>query len=54
MERPCTCPPSFPQCACGRQATVRVLTRKVLRPTDAEIRSNPMARSTRMRAVEKL
>jgi hypothetical protein len=26
---------------------VRVLTRKVMRPTDAEIRNNPMARSTR-------
>lgn len=54
MERPCTCPPSFPRCVCGRQATVRLLTRKVLRPTDAEVRENPMARSTRLRAVEKL
>lgn len=54
MESPCTCPPSFPQCVCGRQATVRLLTRKVFRATDAEIRKNPMARSTRLRAVEKL
>lgn len=54
MQRPCTCPPSFPQCVCGRQATVQLLTRKVLRPTDAETRNNPMARSTRLRAVEKL
>ena len=51
---PCLCPPSFPQCACGRQATVRLLTRKVMRPSEAEVRSNPMARSTRLRAVEKL
>jgi len=54
MERPCTCPPSFPHCTCGRQATVRSLTRKVQRPTDAEIRINPMIRSTRLRAVERL
>ncbi len=54
LERPCTCPPSFPQCVCGRRATVRVLTRKVVRPTAQEIRDNPMARSTRMRGVEKL
>ncbi len=54
MERPCTCPPSFPHCVCGRQATVRLLTRKLLRPTDVEIKKNPMARSTRLRAVEKL
>jgi len=54
MERPCTCPPTFPRCVCGRSARVRLLTRKVLRPTDAEIRKNPMARSTRLRAVEAL
>ena len=51
---PCTCPPSFPLCTCGRQATVRLLTRKVMQPSDAEVRNNPMARSTRLRAVEKL
>jgi 16S rRNA C1402 N4-methylase RsmH len=33
---------------------VRLLTRKVMRPANAEIVNNPMARSTRMRAVEKL
>lgn len=54
MEHPCTCPPTFPHCVCGRRARVRLLTRKVLRPTDAEIRENPMARSTRLRAVEAL
>jgi 16S rRNA (cytosine1402-N4)-methyltransferase len=54
LERPCTCPPSFPQCVCGRRATVRLLTRKALRPAEAEIRKNPMARSTRLRGVEKL
>ena len=54
LEQPCTCPPSFPQCVCGRRATVRLLTRKVTRPSAQEIQSNPMARSTRLRGVEKL
>ena len=54
MANPCTCPPSFPHCVCGRQATARLLTRKVLRPAEAEIRANPMARSTRLRAVERV
>jgi 16S rRNA (cytosine1402-N4)-methyltransferase len=54
MADPCTCPPSFPQCTCGRRATVRLLTRKVMRPTEVELHQNPMARSTRLRAVERL
>ena len=54
MANPCTCPPSFPQCVCGRQAIVRLLTRKVLRPAAVETLKNPMARSTRLRAAEKL
>jgi len=54
LADPCTCPPSFPRCTCGRQATVRLVTRKVMRPSEAETQRNPMARSTRLRAVEKL
>ncbi|MDZ7830885.1 MAG: 16S rRNA (cytosine(1402)-N(4))-methyltransferase RsmH [Desulfobacterales bacterium] len=54
LANPCTCPRDFPQCVCGKKPVVRVLTRKVRRPGDAEIENNPMARSTRLRAAEKL
>ncbi|BBO82961.1 ribosomal RNA small subunit methyltransferase H [Desulfosarcina ovata subsp. sediminis] len=54
LENPCTCPPSFPRCVCGLTPTVRRVNRKVLRPTDDEVSKNPMARSTRLRAVERL
>ncbi len=54
MAFPCTCPPDFPQCACGRKPKVRLITKKVLRPGQAEIKKNPMARSTRLRALEKI
>jgi 16S rRNA (cytosine1402-N4)-methyltransferase len=50
----CDCPPDLPVCVCGKTPQVRLLTRKVLRPTKEEIDRNPMARSTRMRAVEKI
>jgi len=53
MARTCTCAPRTPVCTCRTEARVRVLTRKVVRPTAAEIAANPMARSTRLRAVEK-
>jgi 16S rRNA (cytosine1402-N4)-methyltransferase len=54
LAKGCDCPPDFPVCACGKQPQVRLLTRKVLRPSAEEVARNPMARSTRLRAVEKL
>ncbi len=54
LARGCICPPALPQCACDHQPTVRILTRKVVRPTAEEIDANPMARSTKLRALEKL
>jgi 16S rRNA (cytosine1402-N4)-methyltransferase len=54
MEKGCTCPPRLPQCVCGHKPQIRILTKKVVRPTDAEVAANPMARSTRLRAAEKL
>jgi 16S rRNA (cytosine1402-N4)-methyltransferase len=53
MARTCTCPPRAPVCSCAGEAQVTLLTRKVVRPTAEEIAANPMARSTRLRAVEK-
>jgi 16S rRNA (cytosine1402-N4)-methyltransferase len=54
LAKGCDCPPDFPVCACGKLPQVRLLTRKVLRPSAEEVARNPMARSTRLRAVEKL
>jgi 16S rRNA (cytosine1402-N4)-methyltransferase len=54
LARGCICPPDFPLCACGRQPQVRLITKKALRPSPQEVTRNPMARSTRLRAVEKL
>lgn len=53
MARACTCPPRAPVCTCKGEAQVTLLTRKVVRPTADEIAANPMARSTRLRAIEK-
>jgi 16S rRNA (cytosine1402-N4)-methyltransferase len=53
-ERPCTCPRDIPQCVCGRVPTLRVVTRRVLTPGDAEVARNPRARSAKMRVAEKL
>lgn len=54
MAKGCRCPTELPQCICGGQPLLKILTKKVIRPTNQEISRNPMARSTRLRAAEKL
>jgi 16S rRNA (cytosine1402-N4)-methyltransferase len=50
----CLCPPDLPVCVCGKEARLRVLTRKPLRPTEAEALANPRSRSARLRVAERL
>lgn len=50
----CTCPPRLPQCVCERQPAVSIITRKARKPRQTEVKANPLARSARLRVMEKL
>jgi 16S rRNA (cytosine1402-N4)-methyltransferase len=50
----CICPPQAPVCICGHKRSVRVITRKPIRATEAEVMDNPRARSAKLRIAEKL
>ncbi len=54
LAKGCICPKDFPICVCRHKASVKILTRKVLRPSASEIEANAMARSAKMRVAEKL
>ena len=52
-ENPCTCPPDFPVCVCGRQTKGKVITRKPILPGEGELAENSRSKSAKLRVFEK-
>ena len=51
-ESPCTCPPNFPACVCGRKSRGRVITRKAILPGEEELAANSRSKSAKLRVFE--
>ncbi len=50
----CTCPPDLPKCVCKAKAQLRIITRRPVTPSVAEMSANPRSQSAKLRVVEKL
>ena len=52
-ENPCTCPPDFPVCVCGKRPVGKVITRKPILPSEQEMEENPRSKSAKLRIFER-
>ena len=52
-ENPCTCPPNFPVCVCGRTSLGRVVSSKPILPGEEELLENARSKSAKLRIFEK-
>lgn len=52
-ENPCTCPPEFPVCVCGKTSRGKVISRKPIVPSEEELGRNKRAASSKLRVFEK-
>jgi 16S rRNA (cytosine1402-N4)-methyltransferase len=50
----CHCPPTLPVCVCGGERILKILTRRPIRPSAAEVQRNPRSRSARLRVAERI
>ena len=52
-EQPCTCPPEFPVCMCGKRSLGSVLTKKPVLPSKKELEENSRSKSAKLRVFER-
>ncbi len=52
-ENPCTCPPEFPVCVCGKKPLGKSVSRKPVLPSKEELEVNSRSKSAKLRVFEK-
>lgn len=51
-ENPCTCPPDFPVCVCGKKSKGSIITKKPIVPSEEELEYNSRSKSAKLRIFE--
>ena len=54
MENPCTCPPEFPVCVCGKIPYGKAVPRKPVLPSRKELEANSRSKSAKLRTFERI
>lgn len=54
MENPCTCPPEFPVCVCGKIPFGKTVPKKPILPTEEEMAVNSRSKSAKLRVFERI
>lgn len=52
-SKDCVCPTTQIQCICDHNASLKLINRKVIKPTDEEVSLNPRSRSAKLRVAQK-
>jgi len=53
-ENPCTCPPDFPVCICGKKPQGKMISSKPIEASEQELAVNKRSHSAKLRIIEKL
>ncbi|MDF2524016.1 MAG: rRNA ((1402)-N(4))-methyltransferase [Clostridiales bacterium] len=54
IAKPCSCPPEFPVCICGKKPEGEIVTRKPVIASQNELEENPRSRSAKLRVIKKI
>lgn len=54
LAKGCQCPPDFPECVCGKQSILKIISRKPIMASAEERDQNPRSRSAKLRIAQKL
>lgn len=52
--KPCSCPPQFPICVCGKKPEAESVTKKPVTASEKELEENPRSRSAKLRVLQKI
>ena len=50
----CVCPKKVPVCTCDKTASLKIITKKPILPSEIEVKKNPRSRSAKLRVAERI